>query len=113
MRNVGICLISVDDADNDLIPDTHVTVRVTYSQNFGVLSMPREALHVSGGQSFVFKIVSDRLVRTPIQLGEVNLTRAEIRSGLTPGDVVALGALSDTDLIDGLRVRVQTAGAPQ
>ncbi len=112
-RNVGACLISIEDVDGELIPNINVTVTVTYSQHFGVLSMPREALRASGGRSFVFKIAGDRLVRTPVELGDVNLTRAEIRSGLAPGDMVALGALSDTDLSDGLRVRVQTAGATQ
>ncbi len=107
-RNVGICLISVDDNHGDLIPNTNVTVRVTYSQHFGVLSLPREALHTEGARSFVFRIVAGKLVSTPVQLGDINLTRVEITGGLTPGDVIAVGALTDTDLVDGMRVKAQS-----
>ena len=34
-------------------------------------------------------VVNNSLVRTPVQVGVVNNTRAEITSGLTPKDVVA------------------------
>ena len=106
-RNVGECLISVDDAKGDLLPNTNVTVKVTELQHNNVLSLPREALHTVGMSDFVYKIVNNRLVRTPIQVGLTNLTRFEILGGLSEGDVVALGATTEADLSDGLRVKVQ------
>lgn len=107
-RNVGECLISIDDANGDLLPNTDVTVKVTTSRRYNALSLPREALRTEGASNFVYKIVDRRLVRTPVQVGVVNLTRVEILGGLSEGDVVALGALSETDLSDGLRVKPQT-----
>jgi HlyD family secretion protein len=105
-RNVGECLISVDDAKGDLLPNTNVTVQVTESNRDNVLSLPREALHTEGSSDFVYRIVNDRLVRTPVQLGLTNLTLFEIVSGLKEGDLVALGATTEADLSDGLRVKL-------
>jgi HlyD family secretion protein len=105
-RNVGECLLSVDDANGDLLPNTNVTVTVTTARRDSVLSLPREALHTDGTSNFVYKIVNGRLVKTPIQLGAgINLTRFEIASGLKQGDVIALSAAPDTDLADGLRIK--------
>lgn len=104
-RNVGECLITVDDAQGDLLPNTNVTVTVTTSQRFNVLSVPREALHTEGG-NFVYRVVQGKLVRTPVQVGATNLTRIEIVSGLTEKDTVALNATSNRDLSNGLNVKI-------
>jgi HlyD family secretion protein len=105
-RNVGECIITVDDARGDLLPNTNVTVTATTSQRFNVLSVPREALHTEGGD-FVFRVVNNRLVRTPVQVGVgVNLTRVEILSGLTEKDTVALNAVNNRELTNGLPVKV-------
>ena len=106
-RNVGECLISIDDADGQLLPNTNVTVTVTTLQLTDVLSLPREALHTDGNSDFVFRIINGKLVRTPVHVGIVTLTRFEIQSGLLQGSLVALGATTDTDLHDGLAVRAQ------
>jgi HlyD family secretion protein len=105
-RNVGECIITVDDAREDLLPNTNVTVTVTISQRFNVLSVPREALHTEGANNFVFRVVDGKLLRTPVQVGALNLTRVEITGGLTEKDTVALGATSNRDLTNGLAVKV-------
>jgi HlyD family secretion protein len=105
-RSVGECIITVDDAKGDLLPNTNVTVTVTTREDDNVLSIPREALHTDGPQNYVFRVVNNHLVRTPVQLGGVaNLTQVEIASGLTAKDVVALNALNNADLVNGLAVR--------
>jgi HlyD family secretion protein len=104
-RNVGECLITVDDAHGDLLPNTNVTVTVTTLQRFHVLSLPREALHTEGQSNFVYRIVDNRLIRTPVQVGVVNLTQVEITSGLKEGDIVALNALTEVELTDNLKVK--------
>ena len=103
-RNVGECLITVDDARGDLLPNTNVTVTVTTSQRFNVLSVPREALHTDGG-NFVFRVMNGKLVRTPVVVGVVNLTRVEIVSGLTEKDTVALSTTNNSELTNGLAVK--------
>jgi HlyD family secretion protein len=104
-RNVGECIITVDDARGDLLPNTNVTITVTTQQRFNVLSIPREALHTEGGD-FVYRVMGGKLVRTPVQIGVANLTRAEILSGLTEKDTVALSATSNRDLSNGLAVKI-------
>ena len=105
-RNVGECLISVDDTNGVLLPDTNVTVTVTESQRNNVLSLPREALHTEGMNDYVYRIVDGHLVKTAVQVGLTNLTRFEILGGLKEGDEVALGSTSEAELSDGLRVKV-------
>jgi HlyD family secretion protein len=105
-RNVGEAIITVDDARGDLLPNTNVTVTVTTSQRFNVLSVPREALHTEGASDFVFRVIEGKLVRTPVQVGVVNLTRVEITGGLTEKDTVALSATSNRDLSNGLAVKI-------
>ena len=104
--NVGECLISVDDADGVLLPNTNVTVTVTELEHRNVLSLPREALQTQGTNNYVYRIVGDRLVKTPIQVDLTNNERFEITGGLNEGDLVALGATSEVELTDGLRVKV-------
>jgi HlyD family secretion protein len=104
-RNVGECIITVDDAKGDLLPNTNVVVNVTTSERFNVLSVPREALHTDGGD-FVFRVIDGKLVRTPVQVGVVNLTRVEIISGLTEKDTVALNAINNRELAKGLPVKI-------
>jgi HlyD family secretion protein len=105
-RNVGEALITVDDAHGDLLPNTNVTVTVTVSQRFNVLSVPREALHTEGTSNFVFRVIDGKLVRTPVQIDVVTLTRVEITGGLTEKDTVALNATSNRDLSNGLAVKI-------
>lgn len=106
-RNVGECLITVDDARGDLLPNTNVTVKVTTLQVPHVLSVPREALRTEGSANYVYKIVNGRLARAKVQTGIVTLTRAEITGGLSEGDEIVLGAAVETDLHDGLQVKAQ------
>ena len=105
VRNVGECFISVDDADGVLKPDANVTVYVTTAQDIHVLRIPREALRYDGAQAYVFRVVNNKLVRTPVQTGIINSNQAEITSGLAEGDTVAGTPASTRDLSDGLEVK--------
>ena len=102
-RNVGECIITVDDAHGDLLPNTNVTVTVTTSMRNNALSIPREALHTDNG-NYVYRVADGKLQRTAVQLGVVNLTRVEILSGLTDHDIVALNATTNRDLTNNLEV---------
>lgn len=104
-RNVGEAMITVDDAQEDLLPNTNVTVTVTTKQRFNVLSVPREALHTEGQTSFVYRVINHHLERTVVQVGAQNLIRVEITGGLTEKDTVALNATSNRDLSNGLEVK--------
>jgi len=103
-RNVGECIIDVDDADGTLQPNANVTVTVTTMRHLHVLSIPRSALHGDGAQPYVFRILNNKLVRSNIQTGVINLNQVEVLGGLAEGDIVALNATTNRDLSNGLEV---------
>ena len=103
-RNVGECIISVDDAHGDLAPNSDVTVTVTIAEHLHVLSIPHEALHTDGIKNFVYKIVQNKLVRTPVGVGVVSVNRVEITSGLALNDRVADSANNNRELEDGIEI---------
>jgi HlyD family secretion protein len=105
-RNVGECVIDVDDADGVLQPNANVIVKVTTAKRLHVLSVPHEAVReLNGPQPYVFRILHGKLVRTNVQTGIVNLNQVEIIGGLVEGDVVALNATTNRDISDGLDVK--------
>jgi HlyD family secretion protein len=105
-RNVGECIITVDDANGDLLPNTNVTVTVTTMLHPNVLSIPREALHTDGGVNYVYRVDKDHLVKVSVQVGALNLILVEITGGLKAGDTVALGSKTEAELSDGLPIKV-------
>jgi HlyD family secretion protein len=106
-RNVGECLITVDDAHGDLLPNTNVTIKVTTLLHKNVLLLPHEALHTDSGSNYVYRVIGDRLVKTPVQVGVVNPVSAEITGGLKEGDKVALNPTTEGDLSDGLHIKAE------
>jgi len=81
-------------------------VTVTTSSEANALTIPREALHVENGKTYVFKIVGDNLVRTPVTVGTSNLLLTPILSGLQEGDLVATGTTNGLPLQEGIPIKV-------
>ena len=104
-RTVGEVPVAIDDPDGELLPDTNVTVTVITASQTNALSVPREALHIENGKSYVFKIENDELKRTPVVTGSFNLTQVAIISGLNDGDRVATGTLSGQPLQEGVPIK--------
>jgi HlyD family secretion protein len=104
-RNVGEALVSVDDADETLLPNTNVTLTVTLLDIPDTLIVPREALHVDDDGDYVFQVVNGHLRRTAVKIGSLNLTQVQILSGLSLNDVVALSAPDGSTLHAGEAVR--------
>ncbi len=104
-RTVGEVLVNIDDPDDDLLPDTNVTVTVTTASTANALSISREALHMENGKPYVFKIVKDELKRTPVVTGSFNLTQVAILSGLSDGDWVATGTTNGQPLQEGVPIK--------
>lgn len=107
-RNVGEVLVSIDDLNGILIPNTNVTVTVTVSNLHHVLIVPRDALHAEQGKSYVYRVIHGKLRQTPVTVGSLNLTSMQVTDGLKPGEVVALGseAINGQPLSNGLPVEV-------
>jgi HlyD family secretion protein len=83
-----------------------VTVTVTTSSTPDVLNIPREALHASGGQDFVYVLDGETLRKTPVKTGIITLTAIQIVDGLHEGDSVALGTTNGLPIVDKVPVKV-------
>lgn len=106
-RTVGVALIHIDDAANSgLLPDTNVTVNVTTANVPNALVVPREAVYPESGHPVVYRIVEDKLVRTPITPGLFNPNQEQILSGLKAGEWVATGSPTGQPLQDGVEVKI-------
>jgi len=105
-RHVGAAIVTVDNADGTLLPDTNVTVTVTTSNTPDVINIPREALHASGGQDFVYVLDGETLRRTPVKTGIITLTAIQIVDGLHEGETVALGTANGQPIVDKVPVKV-------
>lgn len=105
-RSVGEVLVAIDDSNSGLLPKTNVTVTATTSSEPNTLCVPREALHSENGKPYVYRIVNDNLVRTPVVTGTANLTDAAIISGLQEGDWVATGTTNGQPLQEGVPIKV-------
>ncbi len=104
-RTVGEVIVDIDGGDGDLLPDTDVTVTVTTASEADALSIPREALYSENGKPYVFKVVNDGLVKTPVTTGATNLTQAAILAGLNAGDIVATGTTTGQPLQVGVPIK--------
>lgn len=104
-RTVGEVLTAIDGDTTGLLPEADVTVTVTTSNESNVLSIPREALYSENSKPYVFKVVGDGLLRTPVTIGTINLTQVAILSGLHEGDIVATGTTNGQPLQEGLPIK--------
>jgi HlyD family secretion protein len=104
-RRVGEALVKIDDVDGELLPDTNVTVTVTTSSDANALTVPREALHIENGKSFVYRVVGDELKRATVVPGSYSLTQVAILSGLNGGDWVATGTISGQPLQEDVPIK--------
>lgn len=105
-RNVGEVMVRINGADSGLLPAINVRVTVTVAKESNVLIVPRDALHIEEGSTYVYRIEHDTLHRTPVTIGRLNLTDVQIVSGLKQGDPVALGTTNAQPLVDGYPVRI-------
>jgi HlyD family secretion protein len=104
-RNVGEALVSVDDADETLLPNTNVTITVVLKDLKNVLLIPREALRIDDSGDYVYGLNNGHVKRIPVKIGALNLMKVQIVFGLHPGDIVVLSAVDGSTLHSGQAVR--------
>jgi HlyD family secretion protein len=105
-RNVGETTCVVDNHDLRLLPNVNVGVTIVVAEHRNVLTLQRDALRIDESTPYVYKIVDHHVMRQPIEFSLQNLTRVEITSGLSAGDIVALPAEESKPLFDGAAVKV-------
>ena len=101
----GQCTVALGNGAQGIPMNTSVTVVVTIEKHTHALTLPREAVRIEGGAHFVYRVVDDRLKKTPVQAGLANASRIEITSGLRPGERVAAHVADGGKLPDNLRIK--------
>lgn len=105
-RNVGETTCLIDNEDLKLLPNINVGVTIVVAEDKDVLTLQRDALRMDDSKPYVFQIVDGHVRHKPIEFSLQNLTRVEITSGLSQGDVVALPAEESKPLFDGATVKI-------
>lgn len=73
--------------------------------------VPRTALLMRDGRTYVFKVNGDRVARTAVELGRAGPDAAEIVTGLAAGDEVVIGEAIGR-LGDGVQIRPRHLAPP-
>lgn len=101
----GLCTVDITSDMDDLPVNTSVTVTATVEKHAHVLTLPREAIRDERSGHFVYRVEGDRLKKTAVQVGLVNAMKAEITSGLTKDDQIAIQAAEGRSLRNNLRIK--------
>lgn len=103
--------VTIDDADERLVPDMSSTVtflesktdKAVLAEAKSRLYVPLAAVQKDGQENRVYVLEGDKVKRTPVQLGASDKERVEVLSGLTGGETLVRSGLDQ--LQDGQRVR--------
>lgn len=97
--------IAMTDTGKNVLIGMKGDATIEVSSIPSAITIPLEALFNENGQNFVYKVVSNKLVRTDLTVGATTDVEVEVLKGLKAGDVVALSG--PTQYTDGMTVRVK------
>ena len=105
-RMVGEVLCQFENPDRRLLPNVNVNTTIISSNSEQALTIPREAIHEDSGRNYVFILRDHHLHLQDVQIGISNLTRVEVRSGISDADTIAVQSFSPSPMTDGVMVKV-------
>jgi membrane fusion protein (multidrug efflux system) len=101
----------LDNPELRLRPGMSATVTLVLAERAQALTVPSQAVFVTGGQSFVYVVKADSTVaRAAVQLGTRLTDVVEVTGGLDSGQQVVTAG--HQKLYDGARVMPVGGGAP-
>lgn len=102
-RMVGEVWAMCENPSLDLPPGANVNVRIRSQVVENAVSVPKAALRRRGDEMGAYVLNGSRLEWRRVEIGAASEVKAEVRSGLQPGEAVALPA--DHPLAAGMEVR--------
>ncbi|MGC2210847.1 MAG: efflux RND transporter periplasmic adaptor subunit [Candidatus Korobacteraceae bacterium] len=105
-RVVGEVLCKLENGDHLLLPNVDVNTTIIIGSKQDAITVPREAVREDGNRNFVYLLRDGHLHRQEVNLGISNLTRVEIASGVSEGDVIAVQSFSPSPMAEGVEVKV-------
>jgi membrane fusion protein (multidrug efflux system) len=104
-------VVGVFRGQDALKPGMFGRLQIVYDEREAALTVPREALVESNGESSVFLVKEGKAVRRVVKLGYVNGEYAEVLDGLKAGDkVITAGRIA---VRDGVAVEVLAPAGPE
>jgi HlyD family secretion protein len=97
--------LAMTDTGKNILIGMKGDATIEVSSITSAITIPLEALFNENGKNFVYKVVSDKLVKTDLTVGATTDVSVEVLKGLAAGDVVALSG--PTQYTDGMSVRVK------
>lgn len=89
-RQVGEVVTVAENPKQDLPPGANINARIRAQVVEGALTIPKAALRRENGELGVFVLQDGRVAWRPVEIGSSSETRAEVRRGIKPGELVAL-----------------------
>ncbi len=89
VRTVPV-IVRFQGLDSRLFPDLSAAATVTIASKEGVLTIPREAVHLEGGAPHVHVRTVEGFAKQDVELGLSGATAVEVVSGLQAGQRIAL-----------------------
>lgn len=90
--------IDLENADGRLMHGMYAQVTVELDERMGALTVPASSLLTEGREAFVYTVVDNRAVRSPVRIGLDDGVRVQITEGLTDHSVIVVtgkGLISD------------------
>jgi multidrug efflux pump subunit AcrA (membrane-fusion protein) len=88
--------VAIDGDNPSLHAGVSASVSIIINQVSQVLTVPASAVRGTGAASSVQVLVNGKPQSTPVQVGATDALRAQILSGLNPGDQVVIATVSST-----------------
>jgi HlyD family secretion protein len=109
---VRVALETSDDKSiAALKPSMRCEAEITLGQVGDALTLPVQAVFMDGPVRYVYTDSAGRFKRTPIRMGRQSSTLAEIRSGLTEGQIVLLREPTPSEVMGGTWVKDELLAA--
>ena len=94
--------VHINNPDENICIGASAKVRMTIAESKNVIVIPTEAVNASSDGDFVYVIEDGTVRERPVELGVMSATQAEIKSGLSEGDLV-VNDLTNLDIHEGMR----------
>lgn len=102
-RQVGEVIVTIENADQSLLPGTNINAEIISQVVDNGLTIPKEAIRRENDRMGVYVLRGGHVEWQAVELGASSVTRAVVTEGLSEGDLVAL--TTDEPLSGGDQVK--------
>ncbi|OGD83093.1 hypothetical protein A2165_04130, partial [Candidatus Curtissbacteria bacterium RBG_13_40_7] len=90
-------VVQIDTENQEILPNMAATANIIIETKDNVLTVPQTAVQTQSGQSQVNVLRNNELQSVQVEVGISSDTQTEILSGLSAGDTVIVGTVTEQD----------------